>query len=58
MNYLIWELAHQLACAHSQPAEKCAYFATVASAKKSEAVKWSNQHAPTQIVIEHRTGWS
>lgn len=58
MNFLIWELAHQLACAHSLPTEKCAYFATVSASKKQEAVKWSNQHAPTQIVIEHRTGWS
>lgn len=56
-GYLLFELAHQLACAHSLPTDKCMYFATMAQNKKDEAKKWGNQHASTTFVIEHRTGW-
>ncbi len=56
-TWLIWELAFQLAEAHSQDDAKCARLATMAAEKKRLAKAQANQGVPSQIWLSHRTGW-
>lgn len=57
-QFLIWELAHQLASAHSQSEEKCMRLAATAQQKRERARAYANAHVPNQMFIDHPTPWS
>ncbi len=58
VQYLMWELAHQLASSASHPESKCARLAQTAAMKKERAKAYSNQGVPSQIYLDHPTSWS
>jgi len=57
-QYLLWELAHQLASAASQPEAKCMRLKGTAAEKKQRAKSYANQHVASAIVLDHSTSWS
>jgi hypothetical protein len=57
-QYLIWELAHQLATSGQLSVERCSYLNKRSKEKKDYARAWANQHPDVQVQIEHSTPWS
>lgn len=57
-QFLIWELAHQLASAHSLDNATCGRLANTAAAKKERARAKGNQHVPNRFYVDHRSAWS
>lgn len=57
-QYLLWELAHQLASAASQPDGKCMRLAATAKDKLEKCKTYAAQSVPNQIYLDHRTSWS
>ena len=57
-QYLLWELAHQLASASSQPDAKCGRLHGTAMEYRQRAKAASNQHVPSLVYLDHATTWS
>jgi hypothetical protein len=57
-QYLVWELAHQLAVDNTLTIERCTYLATIAQAKYKKAKGYSRQQQPSRAVLNHPTNWS
>lgn len=55
VQYLLWELAHHLASAMSQPDAKCMRLQATAAQKRARAKAQSNQSVPSQIYLDHPT---
>jgi len=56
-QYLVWELAHQLAVESSLDLGRCAYLAAQAQMKFKKAKGYSTQQKPTQAKLYHPTAW-
>jgi hypothetical protein len=56
-QYLVFELAHQLALQNSLPIERCGYIETLAAAKYKRAKSYSKQQGPKQAMLQHPTAW-
>ena len=57
-QYLIWELAHQLATSQKIPVDRCSQLNKRAQEKLKRARAWANQHPDVQLSVGHRTGWN
>lgn len=57
-QYLIWELAHQLALANSINPVKVQYLGSVAAAKLVECRAYANPRTSQQMYVDHRQGWT
>jgi len=56
-QYLIWELAHQVAVSSSLPIDRCSYFNKRAKEKLRRAKAWANPHQNIQVYVNHPTPW-
>jgi ribosomal protein L21 len=56
-QFLVYELAHQLALQSSLPIERCTYLETIALAKYKRAKSYSKQQGPRQATLSHPTAW-
>lgn len=52
-QFIIWELAHQLAVASSLPVTRCTYFATIAQKKKEHAQSMARSQINNQMLLMH-----
>ncbi len=57
-QYLIWELAHQLAAHNSLNMGRVNYFGSMARQKLEICKSYAGQRTNSQFVVRHRTGWS
>jgi hypothetical protein len=57
-QYLIWELAHQIATSQSLPPQRCSYLRKVAKEKRDKARGYAHQRPPSEMNLQHRTPWS
>ena len=55
MQYLIWDLAHQIAVASSLPEERCSYLRKVSKEKEIDARSYGNQKVDNRLVLNHPT---
>jgi hypothetical protein len=58
MQYLIWELAHQLAVASSLEINRCSYLQKRAREKRDRARSYSSQHPNNYVYVNHSTPWT
>lgn len=56
LQYVLWELAHQLAAAATMPVERLMYYSGQASARKRIAKSMAGQNLPSQMVVTHGGG--
>ena len=56
-QYMIWELAHQLALSNSIEINKVSYLAKTAERKKNRARAYANQHVPNIARVAHSGPW-
>lgn len=54
LDYVTWELAHQLAEANSVPGTKIERLRDGAQMRLRKARGWANQHAENYVVLDHR----
>ncbi len=58
IQYILFELAHQLALANSLDVARCSYFNKRAKEKKDRARAYANERTGGRIHMAHRTAWS
>ncbi len=56
-QYIIWELAHQLAAHNSLNMGRVQYYGGQAAQKLEKCKTYAGQRTPAQAVVRHRTGW-
>lgn len=57
MQYVYWELAHQLATSASLPVDRCSYLAKRARDKLEYARGFANEQTDNMFYLEHKTPW-
>lgn len=57
-QYVLWELAHQLAAASSLPINRLGYYSAQAEKKKVYAKSMGRANSGGQLRVVHRTRWS
>lgn len=55
---LVWCLAYYVAVDSSMPADKIAFLAQMAEAKKAECIGYSFEHTSQQATVDYQTQWS
>ncbi len=55
MQYLTWEMAHQIAVASSLKEERCSYLRKVAKEKEIDARSYANQKPNNRLKLNHPT---